>query len=138
MANALYDKGRQKFLEGDIAWLTDDIKCCLLKIGTGAGEYDVDLANHEFLDDLDGIQETSANFDGKTSTAGVADANNVTFTSATGDECGAVVIYKDTGTTGTSPLIAYIDDATGLPVTPTGADVTIEWDDTPDVKIFKL
>ena len=33
------------------------------------------------------------------------------------------MIYKDTGSEATSPLIAYIDTATGLPITPNGGDI---------------
>lgn len=36
----------------------------------------------------------------------------------------AIVIVKDTGTEATSPLIAYIDTATGLPIAPNGGDIT--------------
>ena len=38
----------------------------------------------------------------------------MTFTSVTGPSIEAIVIYADTGTESTSPLIAYIDTATGL------------------------
>ena len=41
----------------------------------------------------------------------------------------AIVIYKDTGTEATSPLIAYIDTATGLPITPNGGDIIVTWDE---------
>ncbi len=34
-------------------------------------------------------------------------------------------------------LIAYIDTATGMPVTPNGGDITIAWDNGAN-KIFKL
>src|SRR5438094_347328 len=66
---------------------------------------------------------TSGNLASKTSTAGVFNAANVTFTAVSGAACGALVLYKDTGAAGTSPLIAYIDTATGLPVTPNGGDI---------------
>ena len=36
-----------------------------------------------------------------------------------------IVIYKDTGTEATSPLLAMIDTATGLPITPNGGDKRI-------------
>lgn len=40
----------------------------------------------------------------------------------------AIVLYVDTGTPTTSPLVAYIDTGvTGLPVTPNGGDITITW-----------
>ena len=44
---------------------------------------------------------------------------------------------KDTGTSGTSPLIAIFDVATGLPVTPNGGDISLAFDDGSD-KIFRL
>lgn len=38
------------------------------------------------------------------------------------------MIYADTGTESTSPLIAFIDTATGLPITPNGGDIIVTWD----------
>ena len=134
MANALYDKGRQAFLEGGVAWLTDNIKVILVSSG-----YTVNLGTHQFLSDVPGaaIVATSANMAGKTSTSGVANATNQNFPTVTGSTVTAAVIYKDTGNINTSPLIAYIDTATGLPVTPSGGDILIQWD-TGTNKIFKL
>lgn len=135
MANVLYDKGRQKFLEGGIAWLTDNIKAVLVD----SGAYTVNAATHEFLSDIGAGARiaTSANLTGKTSTAGVAGASNPVFTAVSGVQSEAIVLYKDTGTAATSPLICYIDTATGLPVTPNGADITVAFD-TGANKIFKL
>jgi hypothetical protein len=39
----------------------------------------------------------------------------------------SIELWKDTGTNTTSPLIANFDDYTGLPLTPSGGDVTIVW-----------
>lgn len=135
MANALYDKGRQKFLEGGIAWLTDNIKAVLVD----AADYTVNISAHEFLSDITagGRVATSANMSSKTSTAGVADVADFTFTAVTGDPSEAIVFYKDTGTASTSPLIAYLDTATGLPVTPNGGDINIQVDNGSN-KLFKL
>lgn len=135
MANALYDLGREKFLLGEIDWVDDNIKVLLVD----TADYTVNLATDEFHSDVTGaaIEATSGNLGTKTSTAGVADAADVTFSSVTGDQCEALVIYKDTGVSGTSPLIAYIDTATGLPVTPTGGDIDVVWDSGAN-KIFKL
>lgn len=135
MANALYDKGRQKFLEGAINWLTDTVKVLLVDTGL----YTVNLATHEFLSDVPagarvGTAQTLAS---KTSTAGVADAADVTFNTVTGNSVEALVIYKDTGVESTSPLIAYIDTATGLPITPNGGNINVVWDNGAN-KIFKL
>jgi len=135
MSNALYDKGREGFLDGSIDWDTDDIRCILID----TADYSVDLATHDNLDDVPGDARvaTSGAFTGKTVAAGVADAADVTLSSVTGDTCEAIVIYKHTGTESTSRLIAYIDTATGLPVTPNGGDITIQWDSGAN-KIFKL
>ena len=133
MANALYDKGRENFLNGNIDWTADDIKCVLVDTGT----YTVDLVNHDFHDDLSGVVDTSGNFASKTTTAGVADAADIVFSAVTGASVEAIVIYRDSGVSGTSELIAYIDTATGLPVTPNGGDITIAWDSGAN-KIFKL
>lgn len=135
MANALYYKGREKFLDGAISWSSDNIKCVLVDTAT----YSVDIANEEFLSAIPAGERvaTSANFTTKTITNGTADADDVVFSSVSGDVSEALVIYKDTGVDTTSPLIAYIDTATGLPVTPNGGDVTVTWDNGTD-KIFTL
>tara|TARA_R110002096_G_C14661910_1_gene728367 strand:+ start:52697 stop:53104 length:408 start_codon:yes stop_codon:yes gene_type:complete len=135
MANALYGLGRQKILEGGIAILTDDIKTVLVDTAT----YSVSIDADEFLSDI-AVGErvaTSANMSSKTSTLGVFDAADITYSAVSGDVSEALVIYKDTGVASTSPLIAYIDTATGLPVTPNGGDITVTWDSGSD-KIFKL
>lgn len=135
MANGLYDKARQKFLDGSISWSSDNIKIVLVD----AADYTVSLSTHEFLSDIPSGARvaTSDNLSNKTSTSGIADADNVTFTAVTGDPSEAIVIYKDTTNAATSDLIAYIDTATGLPVTPNGGDITITWDNGTN-KIFKL
>lgn len=148
MANALYDKGRESFLRGEIAWQTDTIDLILVKIGTEAGEYNVDLANHQFLQDIPEAARVAVlndnNIEGteltsKTTVAGVADAATAVFEAVTGDPCGALIIFArqaiDPETT--SRLIAYIDTAIGFPLTPNGGDVTVEWDVGVN-KIFKL
>jgi len=137
MTNALFDKGREKFLRGEISWSSDNIKVYL------ARGYTPDLADHEFLSDVTGdgggsIVATSANLTSKTTVAGVADAADVTYpTVASGLACNHLVIAVDSGTSATSPLIAVIDEATGLPITPNGGDISIQWS-SDDNRIFKL
>lgn len=136
MANALYDKGRQGFLDGSIDWDTDSIKAVLVR------GYTVNLSTHDMLDDVTTaggtLVATSAALGTKTVTDGVADAADPTLTAVTaGAACPCIIIYKDTGTASTSRLIAYIDTATGLPVTPNGGDITIQFDSGTN-RIFKL
>lgn len=135
MANALYDKARERFLTGQFNWGTDSIKAVL--VDTGA--YTVSLTSHEFLSDISSSARvsTSGAFTGKTTTGGAADANDITFSSVSGPSIEAIVIYADTGTEATSPLIAFVDTATGLPITPNGGDIIVTWDNGAN-KIFKL
>lgn len=134
--NGLYDAGRNAFLTGDIDWVADDIRVILVD----STEYTVDLAAHEFLDDVPSGSRiaTSGALANKTAVAGVADADDVTFTAVAGPDSGeALVIYQHTGVEGTSQLIAYIDTGTGLPVTANGGDIIVTWDSGAN-KIFKL
>lgn len=137
MANRLYAKGRQGFLDGSIDWDTDNIKVVLIDVA----DYTVNDATHDNLDDIPAAARvaTSGNLASKTVTDGVADAADVTLTAVTGDPSEALGIYKDTGVESTSRLIAYIDTvASGaLSVTPNGGNIDIAWDNGAN-KIFKL
>lgn len=135
MANALYDSGREGFLAGDIDWDANNIKLVLID----EADDTVDLAVDDNLDDRAGAARvaTSGNFASKTTTAGVADAADVTLSAVTGDVSESIDIYKDSGVESTSRLICNIDTATGLPVTPNGGDITVTWDSGAN-KIFKL
>ena len=112
MANTLYDAARQRFLEAQIHWLNDTIKVIL--VDTGA--YTPQTAVHQYLSDVAGSSRVAGpmTLTAKTTTGGAADAADVTFTSVSGPSIEAIIIYSDTGTESTSPLIAYIDTATGL------------------------
>lgn len=135
MPNALYDLGRQGFLDGSIDWDTDNIRVILVD----AADYTVNLATDNDLADVPAGARvaTSGNLASKTVTDGVADAANVIFSSVSGDVSEALVIYQHTGTESTSRLIAYIDTATNLPVTPNGLDIEVAWAGGAD-RIFRL
>ena len=136
MANALYGKGREGFLDGSIDWDTDDIRVILVDMADyPAFSIDVD----DNLDDIPTAARVKVSdaLASKTVTLGVADAADKTLSAVTGDVSEALVIYKHTGVESTSRLIAYIDSATGLPVTPNGGGIAIQWDGGAN-KIFKL
>ena len=133
MANTLYDLGRQAFLDADIDWSSDTIKVALVDTGT----YTFSQSHQYYSSVSSAVVNTPQTLSSKTSTSGVADAADVTFTAVSGSTVEALVIYKDTGSAATSPLIAYIDTATGLPATPNGGDITVTWDNGAN-KIFKL
>lgn len=135
MANTLYDAARQRFLEAQINWMTDTVKVIL--VSTSA--YTAQVGVHQYLSDV----ASSARIAGpvtltsKATTGGAADAADCTFVSVSGNSIGAIIIYVDTGVESTSPLIAYIDTATGLPITPNGGDIIVTWDNGTN-KIFKV
>lgn len=134
MANALYPSFKELLLGGDIDLATDTIKAAL--IDTGAYTYS---AAHDFWNDASaaviGTPQTLAS---KSIASGIFDAADVTFTAVTGNSVEAIILYKDTGTASTSPLIAYLDTGvTGLPVTPNGGNIAIAWDNGSN-KIFAI
>ncbi len=135
MANAMYGKGREKFLRGELSWNTHDIKAVLVD----AADYTVAIDTHEFLSDIPAGARvaTSAILTGKSTTLGVADIQDFAFTAVVGDPSEIVVFYRDTGSAATSPLVSYHDTATGLPVTPNGGDINITIDNGSN-KLFKL
>ena len=136
MANALYDKGRQGFLDGDISWSGDNIKVTLIDMNDYPTK---DITSDTFYSVIPVAARVaeSDNLASKDSSNGVADADDVVFQSVSGDQAEALVIWKDTGNEASSPLIAFIDVATGLPVTPNNGDITVQWDNGAN-KIFKL
>jgi hypothetical protein len=81
---------------------------------------------------------TPATLTNKTVTEGVFDADDVTFSSVTGNQVTRILLYQDTGTASTSPLIALFDTAAaGLPITPNGGNITIAWSNDA-ARIFRI
>lgn len=125
MANAVYPKGLEGILDGTIDWDSHTIKACLVTSG-----YTYNTAHDNFDDVTAGNRVgTPVTLTGKSVTNGVAGAGTATFTAVSGSAVNAIVIYDaQTGVESTSRLICYIDVATGLPVTPSGGDITVQWD----------
>lgn len=125
MANALFDAGKQAFLDGGVSWSTDAIKVWL----HDDTDHTISLSADRDLADITGtaIEETSGNLASKTVTDGVADAADVTFTAAAGDACDQAVGYYDSTVAATSILLWRFDTATGLPVTLNGGDVVLQF-----------
>lgn len=123
MASAIYPKAKEGFLSGAINLTSDAIRAVLIDTGT----YTYNTA-HDFYNDLSGVVGSESGvFGSKTVTNGVFDAADITFSSVTGATVEAIVIFQDTGNVATDRLIAFIDTATGLPVSPNGGDITVQW-----------
>lgn len=134
MANVLYDPARQAFLEADLDWTGQDMRVILVDLA----DYTFSAA-HQFLTSVPAGARVAVSgaLTGKTATNGVADADDVTFTAVAGDQSEALVIYQHTGVDATSRLVAFIDTATGFPITPNGGNITVIWDSGAN-RIFKL
>ncbi len=130
MADAFYDEFRNGILgngthaQPDMD--TNDIRCALRDEGTTA----LNLTTQVDLADVSTAHvATSGALTDTVGSAGVGayDHSLVTFSSVTGNDCESIDYYDfQTAVNTTSPMIANIDSATGLPVTPNGGDIT--WD----------
>jgi hypothetical protein len=133
MANALYPKAKEAFLNGAINMAANTITLALVDTGvytySTAHQYRSDVSNSAII--------STATLSNKTISDGVFDADDATFTSVTGANCEALIIFADTGVQGTSRLVAYIDSATGLPILPNGGDITVAFSSGAN-KIFSL
>lgn len=126
MASVVYATAKAKFLTAGLDLSALNIKAVLVD----TGQYTFSAA-HDFLDDVPSGARvaTSGNLASKTTTGGVFDAADVTFTAVTGPTVEAVILYNDTGTASTSDLIAFVDSASsGLPFTPNGGDCLLVFD----------
>jgi len=133
MASALYDKGREGFLDGSIDWDTDDVRVMLVKTG-----YSFNAAD-DFLDHVSGSYDNGRTvaLGSKTVASGVAGAAVTSLVATAAVVSIAIVIYKYNVADGAARLIAYIDGAS-FPFTPAASQtVNITWD-TGANKIFKL
>lgn len=134
MANALYRKGAEKILSGQIDLTADTIVARLIR-----NDYAQNLSSDEFLVTATKITGSSeVTLAGKAVTGGVFDAEDITFSAVpAGETSEGVVLAKWTGDEATSPLIAYIDQITGFPVATNGGNVVVQWDNGA-FKIFSL
>jgi hypothetical protein len=148
MAGILFDEfrkstgGNPSNAQGQTDWQDGTIGCWFVDEGTDTIDQaaDVDCA------DRTGFNPTFANapnLAGKTSavTANVLilDATDQVFTGGsvlTGvTSVESLELWVDTGTNTTSNLISNHDDYTGLPLTPSGTDVTVVWPATGIIRI---
>ncbi len=133
MANALYEKGRERLLKAQFNWIDDIFNVVLVDTGV----YTPNLTAHEFYNAVQaGVVAGPIALASKAVVSGAADANDVTFSSVSGASIEAIVCYKSVTNPADSPLLFYIDTATGLPIMPNGGDIIVTWDNGAN-KIFK-
>lgn len=126
MANALYPKWKEQLLQFTA---NNNLSAGTVKVAlVDTGIYTYSSTDQFYSSVSSAVVGTPQTIGSKTFTNGVFDGADVTYTSVTGNSVEALVIYIDTGSAATSPLVAYIDTSvTGLPVTPNGGDIGIVW-----------
>lgn len=125
MANTFYTKGAQRIHQGQVNFLTANVKVALVD-----NTYAVNLATHEFYSDISAfVVGTPVALANKALVGKAVDADDVTVVAPpAGDTVLAAVLYVDTGVAGTSPLVAYLDDIVGFPIATNGADIIVRFD----------
>jgi hypothetical protein len=129
---AVVNKAKELLMEGSFDLVNDTIKVMLL-----TDTHTTDIDAHEYIDDVSanevsgtGYVAGGATLANKTVTKdntddeGVFDADDVTWSTSTITARYAVV-YKDTGTPATSPILNIIDF--GSNQVSTAGDFTIQW-----------
>jgi len=137
VANSLY-AGYKQVQVGDAAitgfsvvnWESDDCRCILID----SADDTLNVNTDQDLADIAGAARVAVSGAMASKTAVLSsntvtmDAADVTLSAVSGDQSEQVVIYRHTGTEATSLLIAFFDTFTsGMPVTPNGGDIVIQW-----------
>lgn len=132
MANAVYNIWKEALEQASAnsALTSANVRTSFVDTGT----YTFSQA-HDFYNDLTGIwpntRATGIALAAKTYTAGTFDAGDSVFTAFANGSISVegIIIYIDDGTAdASSRLVLFLDTSiTGMPFTPSGADVTIQW-----------
>ncbi len=128
MANAVYGLARNKWANGLINWGSDAIHIDAIDLA----DYTVSITTHEFHSTATvptaARVATFGPLVGKTSALGVLDATDPTFPTVTGDQFEALILWKNTGSDATSPLLIFLDTNSvggAISVTPNGGNVNV-------------
>lgn len=116
LANLLYPAAKAAFLAAGI-----NLSSGTIKLALSSASYN---AAHDMYDDVSASTiGTPQTLGSKTLTSGVFDAADPTYSSVASGTVSSLILYDSTtGVGSTSPLIAFIDTGTGIPVTANGGD----------------
>jgi hypothetical protein len=132
MANVWYGPCKQGLLQGDIDYETAVIVAYLID----TNDYTFSAA-HQFLSSVPAAARVAGPVTLGTKTVsatGVIDSADPTFPTVTGDQSEAIILVQQSAAAGGAALaegaqrlLVYVDTATGLPVTPSGSNITVTW-----------
>ena len=125
MANKIYPLYKTALMTGlpNVNLLSGAVKTIMIHVAS----YTYSDA-HQFLSDIPGGAQISISgaLASKSVVNGAFLSGTGRCTSVSGLEVEAIVLFIDTGSPATSPLVAYLDTGiTGLPVTPAGASYNL-------------
>lgn len=126
MTNAVYPKAKELMLGAGLNLLSATVQAIL--IDTSLYTYS---AAHQYLSDIPAGARvgTPQTLTGKSITNGVFDAADPSWSGLSGTpSIEAVALVVNTGTESTSPLLAFFDTATGLPISSGATGGTVAWD----------
>lgn len=122
MANFVYGKAKQKILNGEIDFSSNNFKILLTN-----STYSPNQNTDEFVSNItsSSIEYRSENLNNITNNLGVIDANDITFSLSANKSIDALVLYQVGVNDSSSILLLYIDTATGLPFPGSSQAVTV-------------
>jgi hypothetical protein len=125
MANALYTRAKEAFLRKEEDFLNDAVKATLID----SGQYTFSAAHTTYATDVAAGSKiaVSAALGSPTVTGGVFDTADFSWSSVSGVQSEAIILWDDTPTTPVAdPLVAFYDTGmTGMPVTPSGGNINV-------------
>lgn len=140
MANAIYDIFKEHAMEKTLFAALTAANIKVVAVDTSGGTPYTFSQSHDFLADVaSGSRRfTSGNLANATVVGKTFDADNLVpafASAASGEAFEAIILYIDSTVEATSNLIIFIDTATGLPLTPDGNNINLNWNGT---GIFQL
>lgn len=132
MSNEVYPLLLEYFIE---FLINNDVKASL--INTSSYTYTPSTDKYYSVIPSNAIIASGVSLINKRGSLGSLMADPTTWDNVSGNSVGAVVLYQDTGNPATSRLVSFLDTITGLPLTPNGSSIQINWDTT-NGYIFKL
>jgi hypothetical protein len=122
VANAIYPKGKQALLNKEHDLDTDAIKATLID----SADYTYGAAHTSYASDVAAGAKVAASgaLTTPTITDGVFDTDDFTWSTVTGDQSEAIIVWNDTHASD-GLLVFYDTGMTGMPVTPNGGNINV-------------
>lgn len=125
MRNNLFKNAVELFKSGKLDWVKDEFCVALL-----SKDYVPDFKTDTLLSDVpdEAFITTWVSLENKETIDGKTTANDVFFCNVSGDKLIEAILIYTTPEDASSPLlVGHISKAVGLPITPNGGDIFINW-----------